>query len=84
MPGASIASDSRFIVLEIDLAGEPTTVGVVADEVHEIAEFDTTTLQKAPPISMRRRPELIAGIAKWKDEFIVLPDMAKILKTEGI
>jgi purine-binding chemotaxis protein CheW len=32
---------------------------------------------------MHWRPEFVAGIAKWKDEFIVLPDMAKILNAEG-
>jgi hypothetical protein len=41
-------------------------------------------LQKAPPTGMRRRPESIVGIARWKDEFIVLPDMAKILNIGGI
>ena len=79
MPPASITSDSRFIVLEIDLAGEPTTIGIVADKVYEVTDLDTSTLQKAPPIGMRWRPEFIAAIAKWKDEFIVLPNMAKIL-----
>jgi purine-binding chemotaxis protein CheW len=79
MPPASITSDSRFIVLEIDVAGEPTTIGIVADKVYEVTDLDTTTLQKAPPIGMRWRPEFIAAIAKWKDEFIIVPNMKQIL-----
>jgi purine-binding chemotaxis protein CheW len=79
MPPASITSDSRFIVLEIDLAGEPTTIGIVADKVYEVTDLDTSTLQKAPPIGMRWRPEFIAAIAKWKDEFIIVPNMKQIL-----
>ncbi|MFZ1962286.1 MAG: chemotaxis protein CheW [Roseiarcus sp.] len=79
MPPASITSDSRFIVLEIDLAGEPTTIGIVADKVYEVTDLDTTTLQKAPPIGMRWRPEFIAAIAKWNDEFIIVPNMKQIL-----
>jgi purine-binding chemotaxis protein CheW len=79
MPPATITSDSRFIVLEIDLAGEPTTIGIVADKVYEVTDLDTTTLQKAPPIGMRWRPEFIAAIAKWKDEFIIVPNMKQIL-----
>ena len=63
MPPASITPDSRFIVLEIDLAGEPTTIGIVADKVYEVTDLDTSTLQKAPPIGMRWRPEFIAAIA---------------------
>jgi purine-binding chemotaxis protein CheW len=79
MPPAAITSDSRFIVLEIDLAGEPTTIGIVADKVYEVTDLDTSTLQKAPPIGMRWRPEFIAAIAKWKDEFIIVPNMKQIL-----
>jgi purine-binding chemotaxis protein CheW len=79
MPPASITSDSRFIVVEIDLAGEPTTIGIVADKVYEVTDLDTSTLQKAPPIGMRWRPEFIAAIAKWKDEFIIVPNMQQIL-----
>jgi len=79
MPPASITSDSRFIVVEIDLAGEPTTIGIVADKVYEVTDLDTSTLQKAPPIGMRWQPEFIAAIAKWKDEFIIVPNMKQIL-----
>jgi purine-binding chemotaxis protein CheW len=79
MPPASITPDSRFIVLEIDLAGEPTTIGIVADKVYEVTDLDTSTLLKAPPIGMRWRPEFIAAIAKWKDEFIIVPNMKQIL-----
>ena len=79
MPPASITPDSRFIVLEIELAGEPTTIGIVADKVYEVTDLDTSTLQKAPPIGMRWRPEFIAAIAKWKDEFIIVPNMKQIL-----
>ena len=79
MPPASITPDSRFIVVEIELAGEPTTIGIVADKVYEVTDLDTSTLQKAPPIGMRWRPEFIAAIAKWKDEFIIVPNMQQIL-----
>ena len=83
MPPAQITADSRFIVIEIDLDGDPTTIGIVADKVYEVTELDASTLQKTPPVGMHWRPEFVAGIAKWKDEFIVLPDMAKILSAEG-
>jgi purine-binding chemotaxis protein CheW len=82
MEPAAITSDSRFVVLEADLDGEPTTVGIIADKVFEVTELDAATLQKTPPVGMHWRPEFIAGIAKWKDEFIVLPDMARILGNE--
>ena len=83
MPPAEVTPDSRFVVIEIDLDGDPTTIGIVADKVYEVTELDASTRQKTPPVGMHWRPEFIAGIAKWKDEFIVLPDMARILSAEG-
>jgi len=84
LPPATITQDSRFIVLEIEIEGDPTTIGIVADKVFEVAELDPATLQKTPPVGMHWRPEFVAGIAKWKDEFIVLPDMAKILGADAL
>ncbi|HTJ01229.1 MAG TPA: chemotaxis protein CheW [Methylovirgula sp.] len=78
MPPAPITSDSRFIVIEIEVAGEPTTVGIVADKVYEVTELDTTSLQKAPPIGMHWQPEFVSGIGKWKDDFIVVPNLEHI------
>ena len=80
---APITPDSRFVVIETDLDGDATTVGVIADKVYEVAELEAATLQKSPPVGMRWRPEFVAGIAKWKDEFIVLPDMTRILGSQG-
>jgi purine-binding chemotaxis protein CheW len=78
MPPASVTPDSRFIVIEIEFAGEPTTIGIVADKVYEVTDLDTSSLQKAPPIGMHWQPEFIAGIGKWNDEFIVLPNLERI------
>ncbi len=83
MPSAPITGDSRFLVIEIELDGDPTTIAIIADKVYEVAELDASTLQKTPPVGMHWRPEFVAGIAKWKDEFIVLPDMTKILDARG-
>jgi purine-binding chemotaxis protein CheW len=83
IPPAPITSDSRFVVIETDLGGDLTTIGIIADKVYEVTELDGSTRQKTPPVGMHWRPEFLAGIAKWKDEFIVLPDMAKILGSDG-
>lgn len=80
---APIGPDSRFVVVETEVDGDAMTVGVVADKVYEVAELEAATLQKSPPVGMRWRPEFVVGIAKWKDEFIVLPDMNRMLSSQG-
>ena len=78
MPAAVTTSDTRIIVIETDIGGEPTTVGIIADKVHEVTELDHASLQAPPPVGMRWQPEFIAAIGKWKGDFIVVPNLDRI------
>jgi hypothetical protein len=60
------------------------TIGVVAEERHEVADLDATTRQQGAPIDMRRRSESIAGVVKRGGEFIIPPAATNILNAEGI
>lgn len=78
MPAAVTTSDTRIIVIETEIGGEPTTVGIIADKVHEVTELDHSSLQAPPPVGMRWQPEFIAAIGKWKGDFIVVPNLDRI------
>ena len=70
--------DSRIVVVEVDLAGEPTTVGILADKVHEVTEIAETATEQTPRIGMRWRPEFIKGIGKRGDDFIIILDIDRV------
>lgn len=71
--------DTRFIVTEIDFDGVPTLIAIVADKVFEVTEISAAALEDAPKIGMHWRPEFIRFIGKWKDDFVVVPNMERIL-----
>jgi purine-binding chemotaxis protein CheW len=64
--------DSRIVVVEVELEGEPTTVGILADKVYEVTEVAETVIEQTPRIGMRWRPEFIKGIGKRGDDFIII------------
>lgn len=70
--------DSRIVVIEIDLAGESTIVGLLADKVYEVTELAAASLTETPRIGMRWRPEFIRCIGKRANEFVVVPDLVTI------
>jgi purine-binding chemotaxis protein CheW len=70
--------DTRFIVTEFDLDGIPTLIAIVADKVFEVTEIPAVALEDAPKIGMHWRPEFIRFIGKWKDDFVVVPNMERI------
>lgn len=79
MPGRGTTADTRIVVVEVPIDGNPVTVGIVADKVHEVTEIAPADAQPTPRIGMQWRPEFIRFITKWKDEFIIVPDLERIL-----
>ena len=76
--------DTRIVVIEMDIDGEPTVAGIVADKVLDVADIDTAAIEEAPKVGMRWRPEFVRGIGKHGQDFIVIPDMMRIFSAEGI
>lgn len=74
--------NTRIVVIEVDLDGEPTILAILADRVHDVTEIETATIQEAPRVGMRWRPEYVRGIGKRGDDFIIIPDMGKIFTME--
>ena len=71
--------DTRIVVVEIALDGEPTLVGLVADTVREVAEIAAASLEPPPRVGMRWRADYVRGIAKHDGGFVVLPDLNRVL-----
>jgi purine-binding chemotaxis protein CheW len=71
--------DTRIVVMEIEIDRIPTIVGIRADKVHEVTELAPSALADVPRVGMRWRPEYIRFIGKRGSDFIVIPDIARIL-----
>ncbi|EJW10772.1 Positive regulator of CheA protein activity (CheW) [Rhodovulum sp. PH10] len=71
--------DTRIVVIEIDVDRVPTVVGIRADKVHEVTTLDATALSEVPRVGTRWRQDYIRFIGKHGDDFIVVPDIARIL-----
>lgn len=70
--------DTRIVVLEVDLDGEPTIVGALADKVYEVTEVAANALEDTPRIGMRWRPDFIRCVGKRADDFIIILDINRI------
>ncbi len=76
--------DTRIVVMEVDLDGEPTIAGILADKVHDVTDIEAASIEEAPKVGMRWRPEFVKGIGKRNGGFIIIPDMERIFQiTDG-
>ena len=75
------SEDTRIVVMEIDMEGEPTIVGILADKVYDVTDIEPAAIEEAPRVGMRWRPDYVRGIGKRRGEFIIIPDMERIFGT---
>jgi purine-binding chemotaxis protein CheW len=73
--------DTRIIVIEVDLDGDPTILGILADRVYGVEEVVSASVEEAPRIGMRWRQEFIRGIARRKDDFVIILDIDRVFST---
>jgi purine-binding chemotaxis protein CheW len=69
---------SRVVVMEIDLGGELCVVGGLADSVHEVIEIEPSQVSAPPELASRWRTELIRGMHRRGDQFLIILDMAAV------
>lgn len=79
MPQTEGSADTRIVVIEIKIDNEPVLVGVTADKVYEVTEVSQAQVQQTPRVGMHWRPEFIRFITKWREEFVIVPNMERIL-----
>ena len=73
--------DTRIVVMEVNIVGEPTVAGILADKVHDVTDIEAASIEEAPKVGMRWRPEYVKGIGKRNGGFIIIPDMERIFET---
>src|SRR3569623_286601 len=75
--------DTRIVVVEVDIDGEPTVAGILADKEHDVTDIDAAAIQDAPRVGLRWRPEFVRGIGRRNGNFVVIPNLEKIFETQG-
>ncbi|GAA0304763.1 chemotaxis protein CheW [Rhodovulum strictum] len=69
---------TRMLVLDVPVAGEATTVAVIADRVLDVTEIDDAAVGDIPEVGMKWPPEFLSGIARTDTGFVILPDLERI------
>lgn len=74
--------DTRIVVIDAEVAGQQTQVGLLADRVYEVTEIATAAIEETPRIGLRWRQDYIRGIGKHDGDFIIILDIEQILTSD--
>ena len=84
LPKGTDTVHTRIIVMELELDGEATVLGGIADSVHEVIELEPGSIDPPPRIAMRWRTDFIQGMGKRGDEFIIVLDVNAVFSSEEL
>lgn len=76
--------NTRIIIGEIDIDGEATIIGALADSVHEVMELEPDKIEPAPKIGTRLNTEFLKGMGKRDEEFVMILDIDRVFSADEL
>ena len=73
-----------IIIVEIDIEGEVTILGALADSVQEVVELEPDQIEAAPKIGTKLNTEFIKGMGKREEQFVILLDIDKVFSHDEL
>jgi purine-binding chemotaxis protein CheW len=84
LPATPDTVNTRIVVLELDIDGASAVVGGLADSVHEVLELERSQIREPPRIAMRWRADMIEGLGKKGEQFIIVLDISRVFATDEV
>lgn len=84
LPSVPDTVNTRIVVLELEIEGESTVVGGIADSVHEVIELESAQINPPPRIAMRWRSDLIKGMGRRGEEFIIILNINQVFSSDDV
>lgn len=84
LPAVADTLHTRIIVMELHLDDQTVVVGGLADAVHEVIELEPHEINDPPSLGMRWRTDLILGLGRRDERFIIILDIERVFSTEEL
>ena len=84
MTAADLTRNSCIVVVEVDVDGEPVTVGALADSVLEVIDLDPSQIEPPPRIGTKLNTDFIMGMGNLNDKFVIILDIDKVFSNDDL
>ena len=83
-PESEITKRTCIVIAEIELEGEKTVMGVMADSVSKVIDLQPKDIEPPPSFGTNAQVDFLLGMGKVDDRFIMIIDLDRILSTEEV
>jgi len=73
-----------IVFVDIDVAGTPTTMGLVADSIGHVIELDPSAIEPIPPFGSDIPLEFLTGMGAVGRKFVHLLNVDRVLSTSEL
>ena len=79
MPQSPITDRTCIVIVEVDMEGETTVMGVVADSVSQVIDLPSSEILPPPAFGTRIKVDFLHGMGKADKKFFLILDIDKVL-----
>lgn len=84
MPQSDPTVDTCIIIVEVGINGSKTVIGILADSVKEVYDFEIGAIEEPPRLALSMETGFLKGFARQKDDFVMILDINKIFSPEEL
>lgn len=79
LAGTSVTRRTCIVIVEVDLDGERTTMGIVADSVSQVVDVLPQDVEPPPAFGARVPTEHLVGMGRMGKKFMLILDVDRVL-----
>lgn len=73
-----------IIVVEINMDGDTTVLGALADSVQEVVEMEPESIEAPPQIGTKLNTDFIKGMGKLDSRFVMILDIDNVFSSDEL
>ncbi len=84
LPESPVTKRTCIVVVEVDLDGERTVMGVMADSVSQVIDLEAGDIEPPPAFGTRVHMDYLLGMGKAGKKFILILDIDRVLSASEL
>ena len=84
MPRSPLTNRTCIVIVEVDLDGEQSVIGIIADSVSQVVDLPSGDVLAPPAFGTRIRVDFLTGMGKSGNKFVLILDIEKVLSGEDL
>ena len=84
LEATEISKHTCVVIVEVDIEGEATVMGVLVDAVSQVLDLKEEQLEPTPAFGTRVRTEFLQGVGAVDEKFILILDINRVLALDEL